>query len=794
MTREQMRREWLRVLNEAAPMREVGEAEFFASAEERIIARNLRRLEYVPRLPYGGSRERKMVKRLEAAARSGNGRWPWSARARQLAEAFQEVNGWLYERKKTARLSDKQMEEMANEMEICRSELRRDTLSDPDRRLYRDRLEFFVEWDKGFPNPVANFQVQPQFLLVRREGRKEKRDRKVTMKNASGEETLLIDLPSDETGTPHDFKTWCQNQGRYDFIEGEKTLCALKYDTNQRILGFDVYQLYHYGWHGEAKMWVAGDGAVLEDGSVVLPDENNILWVGGIGYTMSERDIAGQPYRMGKPSWRLSEGLTFNADGAYELAVGQEDDLAALRDLVGEYLTRVKEYVGGEGPDYAGYLAVGAVLSYGLAPEFFARTKYFSGLYIHGQTQGGKGTLVDQLMPLWGFSWNAALNLSSTDYGLRSTHLQYENLPVRLEEANNLRKEQIEFLKSTHNREPRGKFSPEGVGGDEILTAPIIIGEHTSSEASLQNRFPHVQVARERRRKLDGTEIEHLPWFNENRGFFFAIGRWVLRHRGEFARRGLEHWRQWVDSEAMQRAEPRLTSVHGCAYGAMMAVAEMLGVPARAEMDAFRAWLIDHTYKSVASVRESVNVNVLWQHIIDAFKQHVFGETLAEQRRYFHVIAETRAHPPGREGQVPSTERPNFPGWVSYRLYFDYNSVLEMVAGHLRRMGKDMPVSRKDFRAQIEPHPYFIRTKPGGTLKQRMGSDKAPTSVWGVELDLHPMGLQPTQDEEVFAAYDAGHDEYVEEDKTGPYDAREWRWDDPRKGELYLIVQALAEK
>lgn len=791
MTREQIRREWLRVLGEAVPMREVGEPEFFASAEERIITRNLRRLEYQPKLPYGGGRERKMVKRLEAAARSGNGRWSWGGKARQLAEAFREVNGWLYERKKTARLSDKQMEEMANEMEICRSELRRENLSESDRRLYRDRLEFFTEWEAGFPNPVANFQVVPQFLLVRREGRKEKRDRKVTLRNASGEETLLIDLPSDETGTPHDFKTWCQNQGRYDFIEGEKTLCALKYDTNQRILGFDVYQLYHYGWHGEAKMWVADDGAVLEDGSIVLPDENRILWVGGIGYTMAERDIAGQPYRMGKPVWRLSEGLIFK-EGGYELAAGQDDDVAAVRDLFGEYVLRVKEYVGGEGPDYAGYLAVGAVLSYGMAPEFFARTKYFSGLYVHGQTQSGKGTLVDQLMPLWGFSWNAALNLSSTDYGLRSTHLQYENLPVRLEEANNLRKEQVEFLKSTHNREPRGKYSPEGVGGDEILTAPIIIGEHTSSEASLQNRFPHVQVARERRRKLDGTEIEHLPWFNEHRGFFFTIGRWLLRHRQEFARRGLEHWKRWVDSEAMRLAEPRLASVHGCAYGAVMAVVEMLGVPKPDEVEGFRAWLIDHTYKSVASVKESVNVNVLWQHIIDAFKQNVFGDTPYDWRRYFHVMEESVPHPPGRPAQVPSTERPNFPRWVSYRLYFDYNAVLEMVAAHLRRMGRDMPVSRKDFRAQIEPHPYFIKSKHG--LRQRLGEARTPTQVWGIDMDFHPMGLQPATDEEVFEAYDSGSEEYEDPKQTGPYDPKEWVWDDPRKGELYLIVQALLNK
>jgi hypothetical protein len=800
--------EFLKVINEAVAPGEARQTKMFADWEERIIADKLHTLWYDPHLPFGGSREEKIAEKLEwlIEVTSKNGEsWLMAPYARGLAAAFRKVAaGWSYDRRAQPIKKEEHLQ-FFNRERYGLAELIKREPSAEQKKVLRAKVAFYDQFQKGIPNPASNFEIDPIYMLIRRKGEKEEHERMVVLENQMGEKSKPVLLEMEWLDTPSRFKRWVGLRGRFDWMEGEDALEWLRYDVNQGLLGKDVYEVNEIGWHANGKFWMFGDCAIESQASVetpaavAQPDEYGVVYVDGLGYQLSEADWENQDFKLGKPLMKPALGLRFKAsqregDLDYVLKEHKEDDLAALTDLFGEYVFRMREMIAvpanyDAAIEYDGFLLIGSILSYAAAPEFFKREGYFPGSWVNGERGGGKGYRAGMLMRMWGFDQDAFVSLHGTKVGIAIALQQYCNLPVRLEEAKNLPPDLVELLKGTHNRETPPKFELTG-RSRKIHTAPLIVGEHTARDSALAQRFPAVNVSKQRRLRDDGAEVDHKEWFQRHSDLFFCIGRHLLRHRRRYVELTLKHWSEWMQEPALRKTEDRCRGVHGLAFAGFVAAAEIFGV--KAELEAFRAWMVKHTEVSSGEVIEQVNVNVVWQHILNAFKGGSFGNCASEYARYFKAVFVKTRHPPGADTQRNGGggDFSLLPDWRSYTLYFDYRGVWDRLQEHWRHIGENPPMTCNDFRAQMQSHPYFLKPQTNNrSLYQRLSGNKSATPVWGIKLDCHPMGYSPRSDQEVLEAFANAASEDGRESLIRSED-----WVDPRKGELFLLCHALEKK
>lgn len=202
-----------------------------------------------------------------------------------------------------------------------------------------------------------------------------------------------------------------------------------------------------------------------------------------------------------------------------------------------------------------------------------------------------------------------------------------------------------------------------------------------------------------------------------------------------------------------------------------------LGALPASEIALFREFMVRHTAKTVVDVKAEVNANKFFEILMDAFKTGVFGTSPDEVGQYFKAMKiKTADYPPGRPEQ-----RRALTGWDSYYLYFDFGSIENLLKKHLRQSGELMPLARSDIRDQLAANPYFIQI-PGGH-SQRFGHNATNTRCWCIDLDTHPQGYLALPDDEVLKSCE-GKSLMLDEEP----------WVDPRKGELFLIVEALKRK
>jgi hypothetical protein len=277
-------------------------------------------------------------------------------------------------------------------------------------------------------------------------------------------------------------------------------------------------------------------------------------------------------------------------------------------------------------------------------------------------------------------------------------------------------------------------------------------------------------MAESRRKKDDsGAAVSHYRWFQEHSKFFFCIGRFLIIRRKEFTEKLLGTWRHWCELPELKNADDRSKQVHGIGYAALFATSALLESNDAEDLREFKRFLIGHAMRAVEDVRSEVYINQVWHAIVNAFKVHAFGKTRSEFERFFKISSEVLPHPPDAPAQG---------AWVSYKLFIDYSGVIEILKRHLRSNGEQLPLTRTDVRDQLEKSPYWLRPK-GKKLNQRFGSGTAPKQCWGFLVDKHPMGYQAVTDQELAES----KNDHTRQD-----------WADPRKGELFEIIEALEDQ
>ena len=243
----------------------------------------------------------------------------------------------------------------------------------------------------------------------------------------------------------------------------------------------------------------------------------------------------------------------------------------------------------------------------------------------------------------------------------------------------------------------------------------------------------------------------------------------MLTRRAEFVKLVMTLVDGWLKSPATQAIPERSQVTYSLAFAAFTAAASLLESHTKEELAEYKRFVIEHTGSAAEDVSTDVNVFRFVEDLITAFKAGAIPP------EWFRLEKKTVPHPPGS---------PNQGLWDSYQLYFDAKSVTSALQAHLRKHGRNVTLTDKDLQAQLSKCPYWIQASKGKKLNRRFGKkgEMAMATTWGLEVDLHPLGLQDTSDE--------CYNEHLSKKPKLPDDfGPQFADGDPRKGELFSIVE-----
>jgi hypothetical protein len=739
------RAEFLAVIKAAVRLDEVWETGLFDREAERHIRGQLEKISYVRRLPEGGDEEvviARRLHRLAARIRNDEDRLPAKARSflLLLAKAYLETKGGYYIFKA---LRD---EEKWNE-HLARAAGREDVEVKRACEIAK----------KGVPERITDFLMEAEFVLRKVNG---DRERLVTVRSMHGPVSDLFPLTASAFAQPSKFRECLLNRcDGATWRAGERELNDLQADVTRDVIWKTVRETPVRGYDDVSKCWFYGDVVYTPEGKELFADKHGVVWVAGKGYRASEFDQEAQYFCQGTPMMRP----------------GVKCADAQTRELFQLVSQRLFESIG----NYGGHLALGAVLAYAAAPELFEYFTMFPGLWLHGETNQGKTSVARWLMRIWGFVVQSGMPLpDSTKAGLSIGAQQYGNLPIWLEEFQpNCPPWLLEKMKEFFNRESGIKKTFDEVKR-KVRAGAIVTGVATSSDPQLRSRYCHVQVSEKNRL------ANHYRWFeDESKDRFCFLGRYLMRHRPEFARLTIQQMKSWMESQALSHCDDRARLVHGAAYSAFAAMVGLLESHPAEDLVAFKQYLVGHVERAAVEVRERVNVNQFWTDLLAALHVHAFGETVNDRLRMFRVVNSPvpRAGLTSYQTQY-GIENPRY-AWTSQRLYFLPDAVINGLRAYKRRLGQELPLDKSDLRAQMRSRPYWVEPKDKRQGHKSRFGGQSLQNCWCIDLDLHELGFQPISDEEFDASRIKPDGCAVEIDE----------WVDPRRGDLFALVDALAK-
>lgn len=793
--KQRARAAFMAALENSVPPHEICRLNLFTDEEENIIREEVERLLYMPKLPNGGAKERRIVVRLKKMAT--NEEWAGHARAAHAATVWQTVlpdnprhAGRYYRRKPLTPTGDKEAYEWT--------------------KALRDASHISKEWDKkwfaqlmldGLPEPVSNFEMVTLFILRKPDGSS---DRLVQLRNVLGElsrgehhkGSLILD--AEAFAAPEKFRRWALDKGGFAWSGNQTDLHALHEDNTHWTVGRAINQVSSVGWFpvkNSAGKWKNADGVLegiwfCEDcaicgGEILLPDEDGIYWRDREGYYLGHRGREGK-FLQGKPRMRpelkigacklglpsqVEEPETQNESKKKNPKGGTRpkirpvpSEMESYREFFEEICRKFYETIGG----YEAWLCLGAMFAYGVAPEVFDEKHLFPGLWLHGQMGSGKTEFTGWLMHFWGFHPDkGGISMKATAVGLTIQSENYSNVPLWFDEyrKSNLNEDKEAVLRDSYNREVSPKWSPDGQQRS-MKTSLVVSGEGTSSDAATRSRFPHAQVS-----AADRVE-NHLEWMNEHKEYFFLFARLLLLRRAEFVKLFRNRLGDWMGTTELRGVSEREKIVHGIDWAAFTAMTDLIGGPPSPGTDplnpfqmkghgAFSKFMMEHLKTSSEDVTSETNINVFWTDLMTAFME---GEI---SHGYFRVECETKQYAPGASHQ---TGTPGRCRWDSVKLFIYPEPVIASMQQYLVKLRQQVTLSRKDLRDQLSKNEYWIDGK------HRWKLNGSTIAGWAFDLDKHPMGLQRVSDEDW---------EHFMQHPDDP---------DPRKGPLFSIVHALRKR
>ena len=285
----------------------------------------------------------------------------------------------------------------------------------------------------------------------------------------------------------------------------------------------NIFEVPHYGFDPNSKITFFGDCAWAPDGEVLLPDDNNIFWHGGMGYQVDvDAALVGEGFQQGAPMLALRPG----------------DDKIDVKQLFERFSQGIFDTVG----DYDGLLCIGMSLLYAAAQQVYRDYGGHPGLWLYGKRGGGKTTVARWLMRIWGFKELQGIRLdkTTTAVGMTRNLTQYSDIPLWFDEyRRNIPDIDLKeaVLRGAFDRSSGSKGrmdSTTKTNTVRALTTPIVSGEMSSPDAATRSRYVHALIATSRRRRQGEGNVSLFRTMMADSNHLHMIGRYVMNHRKEF--------------------------------------------------------------------------------------------------------------------------------------------------------------------------------------------------------------------------------------------------------------------
>ena len=778
----------------------------FGETEEDFIRKEVERKLYNPELRNGGDLERRIVERLKKISRLKDFADAWRAGLalkkwlKVLPEDPRNAGHYYTRTPMTPRTGKEDFDWFHERLKAAKA------AKDWEKKWFYELLL------DGPPETCANFDIRCLFLLNCADGDIQ---RLVELRNDVGESAGPVNMDCEAFHAPQKFRKWCLARGNFNWGAGEKELQKLHNDIGRLAAWRVVNQVVTLGWLplGSSRtvteraavrtvngrtvcdgIWFFGDAVrangVGPDGEPVdewlQPDADGIYWHRMIdketgepvdrGYLLSDTGWEGTikvPFYQNKPMLypgrRITElplelapcpELNFvgsNCVAATDLVPDKDKEDLWLSAFFREFNQHMLNAVGGE----EAKLLIGGYLAYAAAPEIYAQHSLFPGLWVHGQANSGKSTIVELLMEIWGFSLPSGLMLKGnlvSAVGLSQATAQYSNLPVWADEYINgeVDDDKMSVLHAGYNRQTPAKFNASGFRR-MMRTNFVVSGESTSTKAAMRSRYPHIQMAATARKGTPEEQKENFQWLIRHRKYFHVFGRFVIEHRREFVRLVQDYMDNWSKEDI----DARLRIMHGVGYASWLAMASLLQSHSNEEVSAFKQYLIGHGQRAQDDVQSDHNINVFIEELVTATKMEAIPWTC------FKVLENYKTHAPNAPGQ---------PGWKEYILLIDPDPTIAALNIWLTKQRQALPLKRKDLRDQLSRCEYWYRLTEGRKLVVRFGAGDGTSLAWGIIADKHPLGYRQVPDEDF--------DSYLTNAKGG----------DPRKGPLFTLIEWVLEE
>lgn len=685
--------------------------DLFPTESRRIIECKLQRLFYKPNVMFGGNKEMTLARRFsEFDPETGK---PVN---QFMAELYRSLRGCYYERKS---VREKDVDALNKErnalLELIEKLKAKSEVPNWERerrkklRIAYAQLAAIWEQIKGLPETRSNFVLSCDFKLHTLTGDVH---RLVTLKDSKErskvKEAPIRRLSPSDLARLADFRKWCYSTGEAVFLGGDKCLQQLVLDMDHHSYLRDIHEVTTYGYHAPSKIWFFGDVAFGPDCKAIMPDASNIFWHEGIGYQIDQTSSdRGDSFAQGAPLLMAPQG---------SVAPQERPDVAKLFCQFSEDLFNT---LGG----YEGWLLMGLILSYAIAPEL-VRAGGHPGMWIFGKMSSGKTTVARWLMKVWGFKELGGIRIgeSTTPTGMNRFLGQYSCLPVWMDEYRRL------YVDAQREEVLRGAFdrssSAKGIADHStktrnatILTTPIVSGESSSGDAATRSRYGHVAVSAHKR---IGDGHQRYGRVQNESNHFYHIGHWLMTHRTEFRDQAMATLELWMAGAEVKSAIiiERVRLVHGVSYACLDTMSRMLGleqsikVPEPGDADEnwertkrhfastrlteFRHFLFKHGEQALQDVIEETFLSQFWRDIIS-------GIQLGKIPRKLIVDRFVRIEPDGKLTKVDANLDDAVPV-----IYLAPEAVYASYQQYKASRREDAQQQLSDIRREVEKEPYWI--------------------------------------------------------------------------------------
>lgn len=688
------RKEFLKVITQPETDA-AGTLYLFPTEAERIIEAKLARLYHHPKCEIGDEKTRKLALKIQSVEKNHE-------TLAGLSRALLACSGGYFVRR-APNPNTKAGEELINVINAAIN-LANEREEWSLKRALQERL-------KGTPIAISNFIMTADFTLINCAGKREYLVRVRTTNNEKTESHVRIG--GDSLSQPVGFREWCLSKVGATWAGGGDELNKLTMDIQARTAHRQIFELDTYGYCDDQKFWKFGNIAYTTDGKAILPDKNNVFWHDGFGYqTDFDPKNIGTGFEQKAPMFDhvLDESL---AKASFEMLT------EALFNAIG---------------DFDGLLALGTIVAYFAHPELLKKYGGTPGLWLTGKRGGGKSTIAEWLMKIWGFKADKPIGLTAdtTNNFVARELAKYGCLPVWLDEYrfDVTRSEVNDLLKNAFNRTAGGKAAFDQSKRTRSVrpeTMPLVSGESSTTDAATRSRYINVTVLEDRSRGDGLARLKMVKGFSHN---FQHLGHYLIKNRPTLVPAMLQILDDWVEDPGISKMIPEVRQrwVSGVPYAAWLATATAFNSKGLSFKDPFKSFAISHAEENRQENRQASFSSQFWINIITMLQSQAIPAKYFIQQ-YAKVSPEKRIE---HYGDL------NVDGRDTQVMFIAMDIVHMAYEQEMRKANKPITLGLADLKREVSREKYWIRAKENQAHKIRIG-DARPT-CWCIDLVLFPHG------------------------------------------------------